>query len=88
MILLNKEDVQKTFVTTPGVGKRLTDKLDQLDPVEAIPIEWINEHIAWLGSLDANIGDQDARSIRVMLMKWRSEQKTKGDGCTADYCSI
>ena len=57
------------------------------ETVKAIPEEWINDHVAWLESMDADVAGSDARAIRVMLTKWKMEQENAG-GCSADACII
>ena len=49
--------------------------IKQLEEVEAIPVEWIEEHIKWLKSLDNAFSGLTAMNIEVMLKKWREEQK-------------
>lgn len=84
--LIDRDELVKQYdrvhVGPPGGARAL---MVEAPTVEAIPIEWLNEYVAWLNTLDADIGEQDSRSIRVMLMKWNSEQKT---GCNDDYCLI
>lgn len=47
----------------------------QPEPVEAIPVEWIEEHIKWLKSLENAFSNMTAMNIEVMLKKWKEEQK-------------
>lgn len=85
MILLRKEDVENVLTSTPGVGKRALDKLETIEPVEAIPVSWIEVKIEWLKSLDSSFSDMTALNIKTMLNQWRKEQKTE---CNGDYCPI
>lgn len=57
------------------------------ETVKAIPEEWINDHVAWLESMDADVAGSDARAIKAMLAKWKMEQENAG-GCSADACPI
>lgn len=43
--------------------------------VEAIPVEWIEEHIKWLKSLENAFSNMTAMNIEVMLKKWGEEQE-------------
>lgn len=49
--------------------------IKQLEEVEAIPVEWIEEHIKWLKSLDNAFSNMTAMNIEVMLKKWREERE-------------
>lgn len=40
---------------------------------EAIPLTWINEHIAWLEGLDNAFSTLTALDIRVMVKRWKEE---------------
>lgn len=61
--------------------------MEEAPTVDAIPVEWINDHVAWLESMDADVARSDARAIKVMLTKWKMEQENAG-GCSADACTI
>ena len=42
---------------------------------EAIPLTWINEHIAWLEGLDNAFSTLTALDIRVMVKQWKEENE-------------
>ena len=42
---------------------------------EAIPLTWINEHIAWLEELDDAFSALAAMNIRTMVNKWKEENE-------------
>ena len=56
------------------VAKRVNG-LPATEAVEAIPVEWVEEHIKWLKSLENAFSNMTAMNIEVMLKKWREEQK-------------
>lgn len=42
---------------------------------EAIPLTWINEHIAWLEGLDDAFSTLTAMNIRTMVNQWKEENE-------------
>lgn len=42
---------------------------------EAIPLTWINEHIAWLEELDDAFSTLTAMNIRTMVNQWKEENE-------------
>jgi hypothetical protein len=90
MILFKKEDVENVLKKTPGVGNRALTKLDLIDPVEAIPIEWLESRIK--KDREGNAVDlMEAAYLEDTVKAWKKEQNnkaTESGGCTADYCSI
>lgn len=90
MILFKREDVENVLKKTPGVGNRALAKLDLIDPVEAIPIEWLKGRIQ--KDREGNTVDlMEAAYLEDTVKAWKKEQnnpKTTSGGCTADYCSI
>ena len=53
---------------------RIRDVLEDLPPVEAIPVEWINSKIARLREMDNAFASLTASQIRALLNDWRAEQ--------------
>jgi hypothetical protein len=90
MILFKKEDVENVLKKTPGVGNRALTKLDLIDTVEAIPIEWLESRIK--KDREGNAVDlMEAACLEDTVKAWKKEQnnpKTTSGGCNADYCSI
>lgn len=90
MILFKREDVENVLKKTPGVGSRALTKLDLIDPVEAIPIEWLEGRIK--KDREGNAVDlMEAAYLEDTVKAWKKEQnnpKTTSGGCNADYCSI
>ena len=42
---------------------------------EAIPLTWIDKHIAWLEGLDNPFSTITALNIRVMVKNWKEENE-------------
>ena len=42
---------------------------------EAIPLTWIDKHIAWLEGLDNPFSTITALNIRVMVKRWKEENE-------------
>ena len=42
---------------------------------EAIPLTWIDKHIAWLEGLDNAFSTLTALDIRVMVKQWKEENE-------------
>ena len=42
---------------------------------EAIPLTWIDKHIAWLEGLDNPFSTLTALDIRVMVKRWKEENE-------------
>lgn len=59
--------------------------VDEAETVEAIPVNWIEEYLAWLKGIGA-FALPDANAIKSMLKKWEMEQGHSG--CGPDYCEI
>ena len=78
------EEYDRVHEGPAGGARKL---MEEAPTVNAIPEEWINDHVAWLESMDADVGWNDARAIKVMLTKWKMEQENAG-GCSADACPI
>ena len=47
---------------------------DQVN-TEAIPISWIEKHIAWLEGLDNAFSTMTAIDIKVMVKRWKEENE-------------
>ena len=50
---------------------------------EAIPLTWIDKHIAWLEGLDNAFSTLTAMNIRTMVKRWKEENEriNKEYGC-------
>lgn len=57
---------------------------------EAIPVDWINRFLAWLGRVNNDMSLRDAKGIRVMLAQWRTGRYKfdAPEGCGGDSCDI
>ena len=90
MTLFKREDVERVLKTAPGVGNRALSKLDLIDPVEAIPVEWLEGRIK--RDKEGNAVDlMEAAYLEDTVKAWKKEQNnkaTQSGGCSADYCSI
>ena len=53
---------------------RIRDVLEDLPPVEAIPVEWINSKIARLREMDNAFASLTASQIMALVNDWRTEQ--------------
>jgi hypothetical protein len=42
---------------------------------EAIPLTWIDKHIAWLEGLDNPFSTMTAIDIKVMVKRWKEENE-------------
>ena len=42
---------------------------------EAIPLTWIDKHIAWLEGLDNSFATMTAMNIKTMVKKWKEENE-------------
>ena len=42
---------------------------------EAIPLTWIDKHIAWLEGLDDPFSTLTALNIRIMVNNWKEENE-------------
>ena len=78
------EEYDRVHEGPAGGARKL---MEEAPTVDAIPEEWINDHVAWLESMDADVARSDARAIKAMLAKWKMEQENTGD-CSADACPI
>ena len=86
MALIDKEkliaEYDRVHQGTPGGARKL---MEDAEPVEAIPVDWIGEYLAWLKGI-GGYGLSDARAIQSMLIKWKMEQPHSS--CGPDYCEI
>ena len=58
------------------------DEVDETETVEAIPLTWINEYLAWLYGMNSVFGNRNALAIQAMLKKWEMEQAAEcKDSC-------
>jgi uncharacterized membrane protein YjdF len=51
---------------------------------KAIPIEWIDKHLEWLGNCDNDFAQLATVAIRAMVKIWQSEQMLEEDDMTND----
>lgn len=47
---------------------------------EAIPLTWIDKHIAWLEGLDNGFSTLTAINIRTMVKRWKEENECTDKG--------
>ena len=85
--LIDTDKLWKDTTSNIDYCEEFLEIIEKQETIKAIPEEWINDHVAWLESMDADVAGSDARAIRVMLTKWKMEQENAG-GCSADACPI
>ena len=51
----------------------ITDRVKDIPAIDAIPLEWIDKHIAWLEGLDNAFSKLTASNIRVMVQHYKEE---------------
>ncbi len=49
-------------------------ELPSAQPEPAIPLSWIENHIAWLKNMDNSFSALTALQISTMVQKWKDEQ--------------
>ena len=57
-----------------GVFMQVKEKLDELPPVDAVPVEWIEEEIKRLRDMDNDFAGLTANIIYTMLKRYRKEE--------------
>ena len=84
MTLINKEDLiasyDKVHQGPPGGARKL---MVEAEPVDAIPVEWINSYIEICNLLDLRVNVPASKIISVMINTWRQETKSDAIDCIA-----
>ena len=65
-----------------GAVAECLDEIEDLpsaQPEPAIPMSWIENHIAWLKSLDTSFSALTALQISTMVQKWKDEQNERSN---------
>ena len=65
-----------------GEYQRIIDRFMEFasaQPEPAIPLSWIENHIAWLKSLDNSFSALTALQISTMVQKWKDEQNERSN---------
>ena len=68
---------RQAAIDAVGVNTWAGARIMQLPPAQpepAIPLSWIENHIAWLKSLDNAFSTLTAGQISAMVNKWKGEQ--------------
>ena len=60
--------------------------VEQVDPVDAIPLDWIRTYISNLKAMGVQLALKDAQAVSVMVDKWAMDNN--GPVCGTDYCEI
>ena len=69
---MNMEDsIRKEEIVKPLSGR----KIDWGGDTNAIPISWIESHIAWLEGLNNPFSTMTAIDIKVMVKRWKEENE-------------
>lgn len=80
MTLINKEaliaEYDKVHQGPPGGARKL---MVEAEPVEAIPVEWIEAEIKYLKAANFEFTARAANHIEAMLKKWSGEQEAERD---------
>ena len=58
--------------------------VEQVDPVDAIPLDWIRTYISNLKAMGVQLALKDAQAVIVMVDKWTMDNSK----CGPDYCEI
>jgi hypothetical protein len=61
--------------------------VEQVDPVDAIPLDWIRAYIDHLKAMGVQLALKNAQAVSVMVDKWAMEQNGNAT-CGPDYCEI
>lgn len=81
--LISRQDAIRLIENTPYDWSNLTERKSMINkfkalpfaqPEPAIPLQWIEEQIEWLKSLDNAFSDLTAGQISAMVNKWKGEQ--------------
>ena len=65
-----------------GEYQRIIDRFMEFasaQPEPAIPLSWIENHIAWLKSLNNSFSALTALQISTMVQKWKDEQNERSN---------
>lgn len=77
-----------------GVQMELKAYKDILDGVKgqktinAIPEDWTEQYAEWLTTIPSPFAANDAKSIRAMLTKWRTNPDLPKPECSEDACNL
>lgn len=89
MTLIEKEkliaEYDRVHVGPPGGARRL---MEDAEVVEAIPISWIEAYAEWLTTIPAPFAANDEKSIRAMIVKWKTNPDLPQIECSADACDL
>ena len=69
-----EESTRKEEIVKPLSGRKIDLGTDVVS-TEAIPLTWIDKHIAWLEGLDNAFSTLTALDIRVMVKQWKEENE-------------
>ena len=69
-----EESIRKEEMVKPLSGRKIDWGGDKVN-TNAIPISWIESHIAWLEGLDNAFSTLTALDIRVMVKQWKEENE-------------
>ena len=69
-----EESIRKEEMVKPLSGRKIDWETDVVS-TEAIPLTWIDKHIAWLEGLDNAFSTLTALDIRVMVKQWKEENE-------------
>ena len=74
-----EESTRKEEIIKPLSGRKIDWETDVVS-TEAIPLTWIDKHIAWLEGLDNAFSTLTALDIRVMVKQWKEENERINKG--------
>lgn len=69
-----EESTRKEEIVKQLSGRKIDWGTDVVS-TEAIPLTWIDKHIAWLEGLDNTFSTLTALDIRVMVKQWKEENE-------------
>ena len=65
-----EESTRKEEIVKPLSGRKIDWGGDKAN-TNAIPISWIDKHIAWLEGLDNPFSTMTAIDIKIMVKRWK-----------------
>ena len=69
-----EESIRKEEMVKPLSGRKIDWGGDKVN-TNAIPISWIESHIAWLEGLNNPFSTMTAIDIKVMVKRWKEENE-------------
>ena len=77
-----EDSIRKEEMVKPLSGRKIDWGGDKVN-TNAIPISWIESHIAWLEGLNNPFSTMTAIDIKVMVKRWKEENEriSKEQGC-------